>query len=187
MKMLIAGLLTAMMTLIAPQGESAITTPELLIPVPGQHSQTVMRPLETGDENAEKEQSGFIPGEPANDGENERKNIAITIGSKSFPVKLYAGESSAALEELLPMTMEMGEMNGNEKYYFLESPLPSSPESPEQIHAGDIMLYGDNCIVLFYKDFSSAYRYTRLGHVEDVTEFAEAVGNSDVQVQWEVL
>lgn len=35
------------------------------------------------------------------------------------------------------------------------------------IHAGDIMLYGASCLVLFYEDFNTSYRYTPLGYIED--------------------
>ena len=56
----------------------------------------------------------------------------------------------------------MDELNGNEKYYFMPNALPTDPERPGEIHTGDFMLYGSDCLVLFYKNFSSSYSYTRL-------------------------
>ena len=47
----------------------------------------------------------------------------------------------------------MSELNGNEKYFYLESALPTVSEQVEEIHAGDLMLYGDDCLVLFYQSF----------------------------------
>ncbi len=56
------------------------------------------------------------------------------------------------------------ELNGNEKYAYLDDSLPVGRSARATIaRAGDIMLFGDDCLVLFYETFSSSYRYTRIG------------------------
>ncbi len=49
------------------------------------------------------------------------------------------------------------------------------------------MLYGDNCLVLFYETFSSSYSYTRLGYIEDVERFSQAVGDGDIRVSFDLV
>ena len=84
------------------------------------------------------------------------------------------------------MTLSMTELNGNEKYYDLENALPADPQQVGQIHAGDLLLYRDNCVVLFYEDFPTTYAYTRLGSVENPAGLADALGNGAVSVLFEV-
>ncbi len=47
------------------------------------------------------------------------------------------------------------------------------------------MLYGDNCLVLFYESFSSTYQYTRMGFIEDASGFTKAAGAGDVTVAFD--
>jgi hypothetical protein len=113
------------------------------------------------------------------------ENLRITIGSKTFKATLDDNATVAKLKAMLPLTLEMSELNGNEKYYHLSTHLPTDEISPGTIQKGDIMLYGDNSLVLFYKSFKTSYSYTRLGHVYDPSGFAEAVGKGDVSVVFE--
>lgn len=117
--------------------------------------------------------------------ESNEIDLTMTIGDEVFPVKLYGNQTTQALVDLLPMTIEMSELNGNEKFYYLPGKLPTNPEQPGQIRAGDIMLYGEDCLVLFYEGFSTSYRYTRLGYVEDAEMLARAVGDGTVMVMLE--
>ena len=80
----------------------------------------------------------------------------------------------------------MAELNGNEKYIYLDTVLPAQPVAIEEIAAGDLMLYGDNCIVLFYESFSTPYSYTRLGGVDDPVGLQEALGDGDAMVSFSV-
>lgn len=77
----------------------------------------------------------------------------------------------------------MTELNGNEKYYYY-STLPTSATRPGTIHAGDVMLFQSNTLVIFYKTFESDYSYTRIGSVTDPEGLAEALGSGDVRVEW---
>ena len=60
--------------------------------------------------------------------------------------------------------------------------IPADAYQPGQINTGDLMLYGSNCIVLFYKSFSSGYSYTRLGSIDDPVGLADALGRGNVTV-----
>ena len=47
------------------------------------------------------------------------------------------------------------------------------------------MLYGNNCVVLFYETFNSSYSYTRLGSIDNPSGLAEALGVGNVSVLFE--
>jgi hypothetical protein len=81
----------------------------------------------------------------------------------------------------------MSELNGNEKYNYLPDNLPTAIERAGRIKTGDLMLYGSNCRVLFYKNFSTSYRYTKPGAIEYVSELSAAFGGGSVQITFSSL
>lgn len=132
----------------------------------------------TASEGISKEPGGNeIPDEP-----QEERVMNIQIGEQTFQAVLYENESTKALQEKLPMTIRMDEMNGNEKYYFMDENIPSASETVGSIQAGDIMLFGSNCLVLFFKDFQTSYTYTRLGYVRNAPEFVSALESGSLEV-----
>ena len=118
----------------------------------------------------------------ATESEQDVSVITITVNEQSFTATLADTETARAFSERLPMTLSMDEMNGNEKYHFLDESLPSNASNPGTIHAGDLMLYGSDCVVLFYKTFQTSYSYTRIGSVDNPDGLAEAVGSGGVSV-----
>lgn len=76
----------------------------------------------------------------------------------------------------------MDELNGNEKFYFFSESLPAATQQVENIKAGDFMLYGADCLVLFYESFATSYSYTRLGYIGDVTGLADVLGSGSVEI-----
>lgn len=115
-------------------------------------------------------------------GRAEMKKIDIIIDNQEFQVDLYENETVYRLLEKLPLTIQMNELHGNEKYNYLDFNLPTNAESIGYIKAGDLMLFGNNCLVLFYESFSSSYEYTKLGHVNDTNGLMKALGNGNVEV-----
>lgn len=113
-------------------------------------------------------------------------HITITVGDKVFGAALFDNSAAKALLAQFPMTLDMSDLNGNEKYYYLTDDLPSnSTESPAAINAGDLMCWSGNCLVLFYKAFSNSYGgYVRLGYVDDTPGLAAALGSGSVQVMF---
>ncbi len=109
-------------------------------------------------------------------------SVNIEINGKSFNADLFDNETSRALLQKLPLTVNMTELNGNEKYYYLDSPLPADSQSVGRINAGDIMLFGSDCLVLFYESFTTSYSYTKIGRITNPSGLADAVGSDDVTV-----
>jgi hypothetical protein len=112
-------------------------------------------------------------------------SINVIVGSKTFTATLANSETGEAFAALLPLTVTMNELNGNEKYHYLSSYLPTAAYRPGTIHAGDLMLYGNNCVVLFYETFNTSYSYTRIGAIDNPSGLAEALGVGNVSVRFE--
>jgi hypothetical protein len=137
--------------------------------------------LFTGFESADKGAT-VVPGHP-----NSTSNqMRIKIGSSTFTATLYDNATATAFKGMLPMTVNMSELNGNEKYFDLSVKLPTNASNPGTIQSGELMIYGSNTLVLFYKTLSTSYSYTRLGRINDTTGLAAVVGSGSVTVTYEL-
>lgn len=110
--------------------------------------------------------------------------IKISVNGKDFSATLEDNRTARAFVDRLPLEIEMQELNGNEKYFYLDGDLPSDSTAVKQIHAGDLMLFGSNCVVLFYKDFATSYSYTRLGKLDNPSDLEKILGGGNVRVQF---
>lgn len=142
---------------------------------------------------AQQQEQASVPDYPTTPGENAPETpatdgtaITISVGGQTFSATLLENESARRLTEMLPLTLDMSELNNNEKFFYLDDDLPTDSYQPGQINAGDLMLYGDKCLVLFYQTFSSGYSYTKLGSVDDSAGLAEALGTGSVTVTFSV-
>lgn len=109
--------------------------------------------------------------------------LKITIGEKVFTAIMCDNATVKEFAAKLPMTLNMSELNGNEKYHnFSKIFCIDSPSPAETIHAGDIMCRSSNCLAIFYKTFSSSYNYVRLGRIEDASGLKAALGKGSVHV-----
>lgn len=129
------------------------------------------------------------PSNPDNQENNENNSMSnklrITVGTTSFAATLYDNAAATDFKSMLPMTVKMSEMNGNEKLYYLPNRLSTSASAPGSIRTGDLMLWGSDCLVLFYKSFSSSYSYTRLGRIENAAGLETALGSGSITVAFE--
>lgn len=111
--------------------------------------------------------------------------VTLTVNGKTFNAKFYNNKTARELIEKMPMTLSMKELNGNEKYHYFDTDFSTDAKSPKQINAGDIMLYGSDCLVTFYKTFTTSYKYTSVGYVQDASGFAKAVGKGNVKITFQ--
>lgn len=117
--------------------------------------------------------------------ENAVTSIALTVNGISFSATLGDTDAAAELVRRLPLTLDMADLNGSEKYSYLDEPLPTSASRVDAIQAGDIMLFGNDCLVLFYETFTTGYSYTRIGRIDDPAGFVEALGTGSAIVSFE--
>lgn len=112
--------------------------------------------------------------------------IEIKVGNQRFTATLLDNASANAFKAMLPLTVNMTELNGNEKYYRFSQNLPTNASNPGTIHSGDLMLWGSNTLVIFYETFSTSYSYTRLGKIDNPTGLATALGSGNISVTIEL-
>ena len=110
--------------------------------------------------------------------------VIMKVGSKSFECVFYDNDTANALLKSMPVKYKMSELNGNEKYRYLNKDYPTNEKKVKKIKAGDIMLFGSDCLVVFYKSFTTSYEYTRVGRVTNVTGLKKAVGKGKVTIQF---
>ncbi len=106
----------------------------------------------------------------------------VEVNGVAFTATLERNGAVDALVAMLengPMTIQMSDYAGFEKVGPLGTSLPTS-NSQTTTHAGDIVLYQGNQIVMFYG--SNSWNYTRLGKIDDLTGWAEALGSGNVTV-----
>lgn len=137
----------------------------------------------------EETEKNIIGGSDNMSNENDQsKNtkINLIINNKKFSASLENNETTRELVKMLPLTLNMSEMNSNEKYNYLESSLPTNSSVPNRINAGDIKLYGNDCLVIFYKSFNTSYSYTNLGKIDNANEFISELGRGNVTITFEL-
>lgn len=107
--------------------------------------------------------------------------VKVLIDKKEYAINLEDNETSKEFVNMLPLYLNMNELNGNEKYIYLDTTLPTNSSNPKRINVGDVMLYGDNCLVIFYKSFDTSYSYTKIGHIDNLPN----LGNDSISVKFE--
>lgn len=113
---------------------------------------------------------------------SEETSMWLTVGERRFAITLADNATARAFAVQFPLTLDMAELNGNEKHADLPQALPTDASRPGMIHAGDLMLYGSNTVVIFYETFRSSYSYTRLGRVDDPDDLGQVLGRRGSRV-----
>ena len=115
-----------------------------------------------------------------------KNKMTITVGTSSFTVTLNDNATVTAFKTMLPLTINMSELNGNEKFFYFLSTLPGNGAPGGSIQSGDLMLYGNNCLVLFYENLTTSFSYTRLGRVDNLNGLKAALGTGNITVRFEL-
>ena len=136
--------------------------------------------VEDTDEPAQPQQTA--PDVQSSAEEDTEMKMNVQVGGAVFSATLENNEAVSELVAMMqesPVVIEMSDYSGFEKVGSLGRRLTAS-NSQTTTHAGDIVLYNGNQIVIFYG--SNSWSYTRLGHIDDLTGWEDALGSGDVTV-----
>ena len=114
--------------------------------------------------------------------ENMVKKMTLQIGNSSFTATLENNPAVDAFVEMMndsSVIIQMNDYSGFEKVGSLGTNLPAD-DKQTTTHAGDIVLYNGNQIVIFYG--SNSWSYTRLGKIDDLSGWEDALGSGDITV-----
>ena len=114
--------------------------------------------------------------------ENSEMKMNVNVNGQDFTATLENNSAVAALVQMMEngsITLQLDDYAGFEKVGPLGQSLPAS-DSQTTTQAGDIVLYQGNQIVMFYG--SNSWSYTKLGRIDDLTDWEEALGSGDVTV-----
>jgi hypothetical protein len=140
--------------------------------------------------SSDKDKQATVATDSGNNNENiinpTGSKMKMTVGSTVFTVTLNNNQAVTALKAMLPLDINMGDLNANEKFYYFNSTLPTNASAGGDIQIGDLMLYGNNCLVLFYQGFNTSYSYTRLVKIDNVSGLVAALGSGNVDVKLEL-
>ena len=109
--------------------------------------------------------------------------LKVEIRDCIFSITLENNVTADALVSLIkaaPLEIKMRDYSGFEKVGSLGTSLPAE-DRRTTTQVGDIVLYNSNQIVMFYG--SNCWSYTRLGRIDDLTGWEEALGSGDVTVR----
>lgn len=124
----------------------------------------------------------------ATDQEEVPMQIYVTVNDTQFTATI---EDTAAGQELLarlPLTLSMEELHGNEKYCYTDESFGGETYVPDTIEAGDLMVFGSDCLVLFYETFANGgWSYARVGRIDDPSGLADACGAGTATVTFSPL
>ena len=128
---------------------------------------------------SEDSNTGTSENSDTQEDETEMK-MNVQIGDYTFTATL---EQNQAVNELIdmmkegPVTIEMSDYSGFEKVGPLGKGLTTDNHQTTTTE-GDIVLYSGNQIVIFYG--SNSWSYTRIGKIDDLTNWKKALGSGDV-------
>lgn len=112
----------------------------------------------------------------------ETQKMNVRIGEYTFTATLEGNQAVKELLEMIkekPLVLELEDYSGFEKVGPLGKRLTRS-DKQTSTHEGDIVLYSGNQILIFYG--SNSWSYTRLGKIDDVTNWKKALGKGSVKV-----
>ena len=136
-------------------------------------------PVPAAEQSTPEQTSAATPSAVPDTGET---TLRVQVGETVFTARLEDNEAADALAELVaqqPLILSLREYGGFEKVGDLGQALPAQ-DSQTTTQAGDIVLYQGDQIVLFYG--SNSWSYTRLGRIDDLTGWEDALGDGDVEV-----
>ena len=97
-------------------------------------------------------------------------NMTLNFGGKAYTAISTSTKTTKSFIESLPVTIQMTDVDGNEKYGCMYYKIATESPKTNVVTKGDVLLFGESCVIVAYKDFKSSSKYTKLGHIDNVDD-----------------
>lgn len=124
---------------------------------------------------------------PENSEEAKVLRMNVQIGAYCFTATLEDNPAVSELVEMMrkePVTVEMDDYAGFEKVGPLGTRL-TAQDVRTATQPGDIVLYNASNIVMFYG--TNTWAYTRIGHIDDLTDWETALGSGSITAVFSLM
>ena len=114
---------------------------------------------------------------------NEYK-IKLTAGTREFTAAFYKNATTDALVQMMPMTLPMMDLYGNEMCYRFPNALPTDDAHIQGYEVGEIMYWPPgHSFVIRYAQNGERFEMQKLGKLDSGIEFFKTCGDIDVRVE----
>ncbi|MDE6232122.1 MAG: hypothetical protein K2M60_02065 [Lachnospiraceae bacterium] len=137
-------------------------------------------------QNTESFQASKSEQEIESQSAKEENRMKVSIGNSVFTATLENNSAVDSLIEMMknePLVIDMSDYSGFEKVGSLGKTLPANNRQTTT-QSGDIVLYNGDQIVIFYG--SNSWSYTRIGRIDDLSGWEDALGRGSVTVTFSI-
>lgn len=114
---------------------------------------------------------------------NEYK-IKLTAGTREFTATFYKNATTDALVQMMPMTLPMMDLYGNEMCYRFPNALPTDDARTQGYEVGEIMYWPPgHSFVIRYAQNGERFQMQKLGKLDSGVEFFRTCGDIDVRIE----
>lgn len=98
----------------------------------------------------------------------ELPNINVSIGGESYTAITQVSYASQNFISNIPVSIEMKDEGSNKKQGCTYFKFSGDTVRAKEVKRGDILLYGDSCIVIATADFKGGSKYKKIGHINNM-------------------
>ena len=113
--------------------------------------------------------------------------LNIIINGMKFRTTLEENDTAQYFIKLLPLKIEMNQLNEKELYYYLKKVLPTNNINRDRVDIGTLYLLKDNCLVLAYDTYSINEEYTPIAQIDNPEDLKSIISNNESEVIIELI
>jgi hypothetical protein len=100
-------------------------------------------------------------------------DIQIKMNGIYYRAKSNISYATQNFIKNFPLSVEMSDENSNQKKGCVYFKFDGDADKPKNIEKGDLLIYGDSCIVIATDDFAGYGSYKKIGHIEKMPDLPD--------------
>ncbi len=97
-------------------------------------------------------------------------DIQIKLNGKYYKAHTVISYASQNFISNFPLSVQMGDDGTNKKKGCVYFKFDGDSDKPKNIEKGDLLIYGDSCVVIATTDFVGYNQYKKIGHIDNMED-----------------